>query len=89
MIYIVDKDSNAHLRPVKLGVRQAGIVEILEGVAAGQWVIVEGVQKVRPGAKVKPAGPEAAAAYQKQAGEKVGKRESGPAGGDVAPASAK
>lgn len=89
MIYIVDKDSNAQLRPVKLGVRQAGIVEILEGVAAGQWVIVEGVQKVRPGAKVKPAGPEAAAAYQKQAGEKVGKRESGPAGGDVAPASAK
>ena len=63
MIYIVDKDSNAQLRPVKLGVRQAGIVEILEGVEAGQLVIVEGVQKVRPGAKVKPAGPEAAAAY--------------------------
>ena len=75
MIYIVDKDSNAQLRPVKLGVRQAGIVEILEGVEAGQMVIVEGVQKVRPGSKVKPAGPEAAAAYQKQAGEKVGKRE--------------
>ena len=63
MIYIVDQDSNAQLRPVKLGVRQAGIVEILKGVESGQLVIVEGVQKVRPGSKVKPAGPEAAAAY--------------------------
>lgn len=63
MLYIVDKDMNAQLRPVKLGVRQAGVVEILEGVEAGQLVIVEGVQKVRPGAKVKPAGPEQAAAY--------------------------
>lgn len=63
MLYIVDKDMNAQLRPVKLGVRSAGVVEILSGVEAGQLVIVEGVQKVRPGAKVKPAGPEAAAAY--------------------------
>lgn len=63
MLYIVDKDSNAQLRPVKLGVRQAGVVEILEGVEAGQLVIVEGTQKVRPGSKVKLAEPEAAAAY--------------------------
>lgn len=62
-LYIVDKDMNAQIRPVKLGVRAAGVVEILSGVEAGQLVIVEGVQKVRPGAKVKPAGPEAAAVY--------------------------
>ena len=54
MLYVVDKDLNAQLRPVKLGVRSAGMVEILSGVEAGQLVIVEGVQKVRPGAKVKP-----------------------------------
>lgn len=81
MLYIVDKDMNAQLRPVKLGVRSAGVVEILSGVEAGQLVIVEGVQKVRPGAKVKPAGPEAAAAYLPKAGEKAGKRESETAGG--------
>lgn len=75
-LYVVDKDMNAQIRPVKLGVRAAGVVEILQGVAAGQLVIVEGVQKVRPGAKVKPAGPEAAAAYLPKAGEKAGKRES-------------
>ncbi len=75
-LYVVDKDLNAQLRFVKLGVRSAGVVEILSGVEAGQLVIVEGVQKVRPGAKVKPAGPEAAAVYQPKAGEKMGKRES-------------
>lgn len=63
MLYVVDKDMNAQLRFVKLGVRSAGVVEILSGVEAGQLVIVEGVQKVRPGAKIKPAGPEAAAVY--------------------------
>lgn len=62
-LYVVDKDMNAQLRPVKLGVRSAGMVEILSGVDAGQLVIVEGVQKVRPGAKVKPAGPESTAPY--------------------------
>lgn len=76
MLYVVDKDMNAQLRFVKLGVRSAGLVEILSGVEAGQLVIVEGVQKVRPGAKVKPAGAEAAAAYMPKAGEKAGKRES-------------
>ncbi len=72
MLYAVDNDMNAQLRFVKLGVRSAGVVEILQGVEAGQLVIVEGVQKVRPGAKVKPAGPEAAAVY-------LPKKESGPA----------
>ena len=70
MLYVVDQDMNAQLRPVKLGVRSAGVVEILSGVEAGQLVIVEGVQKVRPGAKVKPAGPEAAAVYQPKAAAK-------------------
>jgi membrane fusion protein (multidrug efflux system) len=63
MLYAVDKDMNAQLRFVKLGVRSAGLVEILSGVEAGQLVIVEGIQKVRPGAKVKPAGPEATSVY--------------------------
>ena len=67
MLFVVDKDSNAQLRPVKLGVRQAGVVEIMEGVEAGQMVIVEGTQKVRPGSKVKLAEPEAAAAYAPKA----------------------
>lgn len=38
--------------PVSLGQRLPGEVEVLEGVSAGEQVIVGGVQKVRDGAKV-------------------------------------
>ena len=38
--------------PVALGQRLPGEVEVLEGVAAGEQVVVGGVQKVREGAKV-------------------------------------
>ena len=38
--------------PVMLGQRLPGEVEVLEGVGAGEQVVVGGVQKVRDGAKV-------------------------------------
>ena len=63
-IFIVDKEMKAQLRPVIPGVRLAGQVEILKGLQAGELVIVEGVQKVAPGAPVKLSPPEAAAPYQ-------------------------
>lgn len=62
-IYVVDKESTAHLRPVKTGLRLAGDVEIVSGLVAGEKVVVEGTQKLRPGAKVSPAPPEALAPY--------------------------
>ena len=57
VIYVVDKQDTAQIRPVKLGLRQAGIVEIAEGLKAGERVVVEGHQKIRPGGKVKPVKP--------------------------------
>ena len=55
IVYIVDAQDTAQVRPVRLGIRQAGLVEILSGVKAGERVIAEGLQKVRPGGKVKAA----------------------------------
>jgi membrane fusion protein (multidrug efflux system) len=55
MVYIVDNENTAQVRPVRLGMRQAGMVEILSGLAPGERVVAEGIQKVRPGGKVKPA----------------------------------
>ncbi|MBI5772123.1 MAG: efflux RND transporter periplasmic adaptor subunit [Verrucomicrobia bacterium] len=78
-VYVVDKDQTAQIRMITPGLRQAGVVEILNGVEAGQLVIVEGVQKIRPGAKVKLAPPEAAAAYLPKAGGQTGQRDNGPA----------
>jgi len=55
MIYTVDETSAAKLTPVKLGVRLAGLVEVMEGLKGGEMVVTEGVQKIGPGAKVKLA----------------------------------
>ena len=63
-IFVVDKEMKVQLRPVTLGVRLAGQVEIVKGLQAGEMVIVEGIQKVAPGAAVKLSPPEAAAPYQ-------------------------
>ncbi len=57
MVFVVDEKNTAQMRPVKLGVRLSGHVEILEGLKAGETVIVEGLQKIGPGAAVKVATP--------------------------------
>lgn len=64
MVFVVDAMTNAVIRPVKIGMRLAGKAEVLSGLNAGDKVIVEGVQKLRPGAPVRFAPPEAAAPYQ-------------------------
>jgi membrane fusion protein (multidrug efflux system) len=55
MVYVVDEQMTAQLRPVKPGLRQAGRVEIVEGIKEGETVVIEGWQKARPGGKVRLA----------------------------------
>lgn len=57
-VYVI-ADGAAERRDVDLGQRMRGEVEVLDGVEAGELVIVGGVQKVRDGAPVAPrdAGP--------------------------------
>ncbi|MEJ2139694.1 MAG: efflux RND transporter periplasmic adaptor subunit [Gammaproteobacteria bacterium] len=50
-VYVV-KDGVVEEREVTLGVRAPGRAEVRAGLEAGEEVIVEGVQKVRPGANV-------------------------------------
>ena len=54
--------------PVKIGARRPGWVEILEGVQTGDRVVVEGVIKLKPGAKIVDA---AAAGQGGQGASKV------------------
>ena len=61
IIYVLDKDDAAQIRPVKLGLRQAGLVEIVSGIKPGERVVAEGIQKIRPGAKVKASRTESPA----------------------------
>jgi membrane fusion protein (multidrug efflux system) len=64
-VMVVASDGQVSPRPVKVGASQAGQWVILEGLKPGEQVIVDGFQKLRPGAAVKPvpwrAGPAAAA----------------------------
>lgn len=62
IVYVVDAEGTAQIRPVKLGIRQAGLVEIVSGLKPGERVVSEGIQKVRPGGKVKAASAAPAAA---------------------------
>lgn len=74
-LYTIDGGHNAQLKPVTTGIRSAGKVEITSGLQGGELVVVEGIQKLRPGAKVKLAPPEAARPYlepEKTNGVKLG-----------------
>jgi membrane fusion protein (multidrug efflux system) len=48
----VIKDGKATRRPVTLGVRSPGFVEVLDGVEAGEAVVVGGIEKMSEGAAV-------------------------------------
>ena len=62
-VFVIDAKNTAQLRPITVGYRLAGKAEIVKGLEAGEKVVVEGLQKLRPGAAVKLAPPEAAAPY--------------------------
>lgn len=53
LVYPV-KDRIVERRVVRIGQRQAGRVEILEGLRPGETIVVMGLQRVRPGAAVDP-----------------------------------
>lgn len=82
-VYIVDADKNAQLKPVQQRYT-FGEMAVVDGIQAGDKVVLDGKQNLRPGTPVKaqPAAlnPAAAAASKKAAGEGAGAA-SAPAGG--------
>jgi len=54
-IFVIGQNDIAEIRPVETGVRLAGWVEIASGLSEGETVVIEGTQKLWPGAKVKVA----------------------------------
>jgi membrane fusion protein (multidrug efflux system) len=65
-VYVVGEGGKVVLAQVKLGVRLAGRVEVVEGLKGGEKVIVEGLQKIGPGSMVILAPAEAAAPYEEK-----------------------
>jgi membrane fusion protein (multidrug efflux system) len=55
-VYVVDSENKVALRTVSLGPRYEDLFVVTGGVEAGERVMTEGMQKVRPGMVVAPAG---------------------------------
>jgi membrane fusion protein (multidrug efflux system) len=53
-VMVVGADGKVSPRPIKVGGEQNGQWVVLEGLKAGELVMVDGFQKLRPGATVKP-----------------------------------
>jgi len=52
---VVDAQNTVSVRTVKLGDKADKDVVVLDGLNPGERVIIEGMQKVRPGSQVKPS----------------------------------
>ncbi|MFO7707857.1 MAG: efflux RND transporter periplasmic adaptor subunit [Desulfobacterales bacterium] len=67
-LLVVNDQDVVEQRPVKIGAAVNGMRVIEEGLKADEWVVVSGIQRARPGAKVTPvkagAAPAAAAPTQ-------------------------
>jgi membrane fusion protein (multidrug efflux system) len=53
-VMVVDQENKVALRTIKVGDKVDKDVVVLDGLNAGERVIVEGMQKVRPGGQVNP-----------------------------------
>ena len=51
-VYVVNADDTVSVRPVKLGVRDGERIQVLEGLAPGDKVVVDGADKLREGSKI-------------------------------------
>jgi membrane fusion protein (multidrug efflux system) len=54
-VMVVDAENRVSLRTIKVGEKADKDVVVLEGLSGGERVIVEGMQKVRPGGQVNPS----------------------------------
>ena len=52
-VYVVDDQKKVHYRPIKVG-QQVGNLRVVEdGLQKNEWIIVDGLQRVRPNGEVK------------------------------------
>jgi membrane fusion protein (multidrug efflux system) len=57
-VFVVGKDNKVEKRSVKLGQSTATLAAVINGLTEGDSVVVDGIQRVRPGLVVSP-GPAA------------------------------
>ena len=75
-VLVVNRENTVEQRRVQVGVQEGTLRVVLEGVALGDKVIVRGVLKARPGAKVTPK--DEAEAMKEEAASKAAAKEAAP-----------
>jgi len=65
-VYVANPDSTVSVRPIKVGPSNGERVAVLDGLAPGDNVVVDGVDRLRDGAKIRV--PEAASSNPNPAG---------------------
>jgi RND family efflux transporter MFP subunit len=90
-VYVVDSKNEVEFRPVELGAMHDGLRAVTSGLNGGEKVIIDGLQRVRPGSVVSPKsgdmrsrpGESVTAATAKDASQKPGQSaDSNPSGHD-------
>jgi membrane fusion protein (multidrug efflux system) len=66
-VFRLKDDGSVEQVYVTLGQRRRGEVEVVDGLSAGDRIVVDGVVKLRDGARVTEAAPPAAAATEEKA----------------------
>lgn len=51
-VYVIDQDNQIRMTPVTIGSREAGYVEVIQGLKEGEIIVAEGLLKLRPSVKV-------------------------------------
>jgi RND family efflux transporter MFP subunit len=54
IVYVVSDKDEVVYRPVRLGARHGSLIEVDDGLKPGERIIVNGLQRVRPGVTVEP-----------------------------------
>ncbi|MCK6370307.1 MAG: efflux RND transporter periplasmic adaptor subunit [Gammaproteobacteria bacterium] len=70
-VLVVGADDTVELRSIQPGETAGDLLIVRNGLQAGERVIVDGIQKARPGSRVSPTTAAAAGPAQAGAGEKV------------------
>lgn len=72
-VYVAQGDKSVSLRPVVLGPVSGDVVAVEKGLKPGEQVVVDGVDKLKDGAKVEVSAPGAREAAQKSGPRKGGR----------------
>jgi RND family efflux transporter MFP subunit len=84
-VLVVDKGNKVEYRPVQLGPVVDGLRVLQSGLSPGETIVVNGLQRVRPGAQVQP---QRVAMGEPRSGERatlLARNPSGPADGEAQP----